>query len=115
MGLGAHDKFSFGDELQFTFGVGKQLLIGTQLFSPSIGLQLSWLSQNTIENLMDVNSGGTWMYSNAAITYDFSPSRSILMGVDIPVYEKLNGLQLATDLRWRLGLLFKIGNSSVFN
>ena len=105
--LGPHRKFQFGSEFLGILSVGTQVVMVRYLMDLSGGFETRYASMNTIEQFVDPNSGGRWHNLSATIGMNLDEKKKLFVGLDKPVAQKLNGLQLSTDLRWRTGLVTK--------
>lgn len=54
------------------------------------------------------SSGGQWVYVIPGININFSPTWSMRLSGDIPLYRKLEGTQLTTSVKFAAAILFNI-------
>jgi len=105
--------FGFGDNAIFVFGL-KYLLDYKQGFLiPDLAIKYRWGSANREETTLAPNSGGHWLSIPFGLSYDLDGTKTIRFYSELPVYQKLKGLQITTDfiVGLQLSYLIKTKNS----
>lgn len=103
-GIASHSSFSFGDEYEVAMSYQNQFSMLNRFLGFSVGVRSILASNNVINNLEDINSGGFWMASTVQVVYPISPKVGFSLGTHIPVFFRINGLQLVTRQRFNMGI-----------
>jgi len=89
--------FGFGDSAIFILAF-KYLLDYKQGFLiPDVALKYRWGSANQEEVTIAPNSGGNWFSIPLGFSYDLDGKKSLRAYGELPIYQKLEGLQITTD------------------
>jgi len=89
--------YGFGDELQISSGVSDQVLVGGQIFAPSVGLRYRSRSRDEIDNFSQENTGGRWMFAQLGVGWLPDQLSSISIKIDVPLWTRIDGTQLSND------------------
>lgn len=110
---GANDRFgpssesyNFGDELVATLSANYRLFAKTDLIA---GLRYRSLTADQFADQELPNSGGRWLNLTPGLSYEVSNSVFARVAGELPLYRKLDGIQLTTDYSLSLALFFKFG------
>ncbi len=76
--------------------------LNSSAFTPQLQVNLRWDSRERGVNADFANSGGTVAYLSPGLTAEISQKASGFLFVQLPVYQRFNGLQL--EPRWSLSL-----------
>lgn len=101
--------YQFGNELRVLTGYSDQLLIGEQLFVPSIMALFRSTGEDLINGLPSPNTGGQWLHLRPGLQWPVTPQWEIRGFVEFPLAWNLEGTQLTTSLRARLSLRYSWG------
>jgi len=101
--------YEFGNSVQFYVGIGDQLILGKQIFSPSLSLRYRYADFDQISGHPLENTGGQWVNILLALSWHMSP-RSILHVIpEIPLYSQVGGTQLTPTFRLQIGFYHSFG------
>jgi hypothetical protein len=107
--------YRFGNELQVITGISDQVIIGNELFNPSMLIRYRSTRPDLQGGEEFPNTGGRWVFLVPGLVYQSSPDFHASLAVEIPVYSYLQGVQLTTDFRISAGLYFRIKNKKNSN
>ncbi len=103
------ETYHFGNEWQIIAGISKQLMIKSEIFNTSAFMKVRQMNKNNINDLKIQGTGGLWVYIIPSVVYKMSQNINLSVIPEIPVYTKLNGTQLTTSFRIKLGISYQIG------
>jgi len=103
--LGARADFIPSTSVNFSGGVR---WLNTSRFTPQLQLNLKTETREHGAAADTANSGGTLAYLSPGLTAELTDKSKAFVFVQLPVYQRVNGLQL--ELRWLFstGLRWKI-------
>ncbi|HUI44478.1 MAG TPA: TonB-dependent receptor [Nitrospirota bacterium] len=101
--LDSRDQYKPGEGLNLTVGL---LYAGFLNFSPLVQLNYRYVVHDEGDNADQVNTGGTLLYISPGITASISPQVAVYGFVQVPVYQDLNGVQLAPRYTASLGVRY---------
>lgn len=106
-------RFAFGDNAIFNLSFRYLIDFRKGFLIPDAALQYRWGGPNREEQTIAPNSGGNWLSIPAGFTYDIDGEKSIRLYGELPIYQKLDGLQITTDfvVGVQLSYIFKKKNS----
>lgn len=106
-----NQSYKFGNELQAMLGIGDQLMIKNLVLNPGIALKYRNKTKDIINDFQLDNTGGDWLYLVGSLGIHLN--QNILFNVmpEIPIYTKVDGTQLSTDLRINMGIYLVFNNS----
>jgi len=100
--------YKFGNEFQAIAGISEQLLVGRQIFDPSLLMRFRTAGPDFLGGNQLPNTGGKWVYIVPGLTYHPSPNLHIRLAGEIPVYADLQGIQLTTSFRITAGIYYRL-------
>ncbi len=101
--------YRFGNTLQVYLGIGDQLLIGNRIIIPSLSFRYRHAWADKINDLQLDNTGGRWINIIPAVGWHISQSMIFNLVPEIPIYSKVEGIQLAPTFRIQAGLYMSLG------
>ena len=99
--------YRFGNELRLLTGYSDQLLIGKQLFVPSLMLLYRHTRKDLLNGLPSPNTGGQWLHLRTGLQWAVSPKIEVRGFAEWPMAWQLQGTQLTTALRARLSIRYQ--------
>jgi hypothetical protein len=106
-------EYQFGNAFQVVAGLGDQLLLGNRIVSPSVSIRYRHALRDRFNDFAMDNTGGQWIFLIPAVT--FHPSPRILINVipEIPVYSRVDGVQLSPSFRIQTGVYIRFGDKNI--
>ncbi len=101
--LDSRDQYKPGEGLNLTLGL---LYAGFSNLSPLLQLNYRYVVHDEGDNADEVNTGGTLLYISPGITVSVSQQVAIYGFVQVPIYQDLNGVQLAPHYTASLGVRY---------
>jgi hypothetical protein len=104
--------FAFGDEALAIIGFNYQHIASNGFWVPDVNFKYRWTDANIEQQTDAPNSGGYWLSIPIGLSYVPSEKLSIRAFTEIPIFQKLNGLQITTDytVGFQLNYTFKTDN-----
>ncbi len=102
--------YTFGDEFQITAGIADRILIGNQIFDPSISFKYRKVKSDNRDDFDLPSTGGEWVFIRPALIFQATPSVSVQGNIELPLYAKLNGTQVTTTYRINLSVIVSLQN-----
>ncbi len=112
----AGQAYQFGNSMQLIAGTGDQIMLGRVILSPSISLKFIKYWPDRVDGFQQDNSGGEWINIIPAIGWNFSPKTALYFQTEIPVYNRVEGIQLVPTFRSQIGIyhLFSMKKGSPY-
>jgi hypothetical protein len=110
--LGSQE-YKFGNSFQFYAGLGDQFIFGTRIISPSVSLRYRQASSDLINGQELSNTGGQWINFIPAIGLNLSQRTILNIIPEIPVYSRVDGVQLTPTFRIQVGLYHWFGSKKI--
>jgi hypothetical protein len=101
--LNSSDRYRPGDGANLNLGLR---YMGNAAFTPQIQLNVRRVLHDTGANADTVSTGGTLVYLSPGVSVPVSQQVSLYSFVQLPVYQKVNGVQLAPRYTATLGLRY---------
>ncbi len=89
--------FAFGNEITIIGSLRYLQVFKYGFLIPDMNLKVRWSKANSEQNTLAPNSGGNWFSFPFGITWMLDEFKSIRLYSELPVYQKLNGLQITTN------------------
>lgn len=89
--------FAFGNNAIFVLGLRYLINYKLGFLIPDVALKYRWGGANQEEESTASNSGGNWISVPIGFSYDLDGKKSVRLYGELPVYQKLDGLQITTD------------------
>ncbi len=106
--------YEFGNEFQALLSLSDRVLLGTILIDPGLTLRFRHAGRDLNDGELVPNSGGSFLFLAPSVGVQITPSLSLQSRVDLPVYVRVDGTQLAPTYRVNVGLLFRLNRTSTF-
>ncbi len=100
--------YQFGNEIVVILSLSDQIAIGGFLFNTSLSLKYRNQEHDMINDGVLINTGGDWLFLMPGITYLVNRWFSLNLSGDMPLYSRVNGVQLSTSYRLNLALYFQL-------
>jgi len=107
--------FSFGDQMNVVLAFKYLIDFKKGFIIPDLALKYRWAAPNTEQNTIAPNSGGSWLSIPVGFSYDLDGIKSIRLYGEIPIYQKLEGLQISTDFIVGLQLSYLLNKNNSDN
>ena len=101
--------YQFGRSGQVYLSLGDQLLIGNKIFAPSLSLRFRGAGPDRINGHELDNTGGQWINIIPALSWHITQNTILNLVPEIPLYSKVNGIQLTPTFRMQLGIYYRFG------
>lgn len=106
--------YEFGNEFQALMSLSDRVLLGKILFDPGLILRFRHAGRDLNDGELVPNSGGSFLFVAPSAGVQITPSLSLQSRVDLPVYARVDGTQLAPTYRVNVGLLFRLDRTETF-
>ncbi len=111
--------YQFGHSTQAYLGYLDQFLLGKVLISPSLQVKYRHVLEDRISGVELLNTGGQWLYLVPGLSWHIRPKLILNLAPEIPIYSRVNGIQLSTTFRFQAGIYVLIDmkkekNSNLF-
>jgi len=100
--------YQFGTETQLTLGASDQLFLLGQLFSPGLSLLYRHAQGDRTNDVVTPSTGGDFVFLQPSLSVAPGSPISWQFALDLPVYTKVIGTQVAPSLRLNTGILIKL-------
>ena len=107
--------YQFGAETQLTLGASDQLFALGQIFSPGLSVLYRRAAADRTNGVVTPSTGGDFVFLQPALTLAPGGRLSWQLALDLPVYTRVVGTQVAPTLRLNTGLLVRIGTREPLN
>jgi len=104
--------YHFGNEIQAMLGVSDQFVLGSKLIDPSLSFRYRNAAEDEQNEIILPNTGGQWIFAQPAVLLWLNSALGIRLASDIPVYSKVDGLQLSPTYRLNGGIFVPLNFSS---
>jgi hypothetical protein len=101
--------YQFGNSVQAYLGIGDQVIIGNEIFSPSFSLRYRHAWTNKINGRVLDNTGGQWINVIPAISWHIRQNTILHLIPEIPLYSNVEGIQLTPTFRMQIGIYHTFG------
>ena len=102
--------YQFGNSFQVNLGMGDQVLFRNRIIAPSLSLRFRYTMGDRINSHILDNTGGEWLNIIPAVSWHLRPNTILHLVPEIPLYSRVEGLQLTPTFRIQVGLYHAIGN-----
>ena len=102
--VNSHEDYRPGASLDFTAGIR---YTGFQGLTPQIQITPRFAAKDKLNGDADADSGGTTVYLSPGLTVPVSKNVKIYGFVQLPIYQNLNGYQLAPKCIFSVGTRFE--------
>lgn len=100
--------YEFGNELQTTFILADQWLVGNSIVSPSIGVKYRRQDEDRINDQIVPSTGGQWIFFKPGIQYFLFQSMALQVNAELPLLSDIIGTQLTPTLRINAGIYIRL-------
>lgn len=107
--------FAFGDEAVALIGLRYLQDYKLGFLIPDISLRYRWGGPNKEQNNTAPNSGGHWLSLPVGFSYVHDDIKSIRLYGEIPIYQKIEGLQITTKFLIGLQMTYLIKKKTTDN
>lgn len=101
--------YQFGHSFQVYLGFGEQMNIGTQIISASLFFRYRQAFPDRVSSQVLDNTGGQWLNIIPSIGWHLKSNTILQIVPEIPLYGKVEGIQLSPTFRLQFGLYHTIG------
>ncbi len=98
--------FKSGNELIFSTSFNYLWVLKSWFVLPDFGIKFRFSAPNEEERSLAPNSGGYWLQLPLGVQFQPSEKVAVRLFSEIPIQEKLNGLQITTDMKWGVQLRY---------
>lgn len=107
--FGAHPGYRFGHTLQNFTALSYRWVMGEYLSGTFAGLAYQHKWQDIFDGgFVNENTGGDWINLNAGYQWQINPKFNTSISGGIPLFRKVQGLQLSTTFQFNLSVGFTI-------
>lgn len=97
--------YRFGNELQLTLGVSDRVFLLGQLLDPGVSLLYRQAAADRTNDAITPSTGGSFFFLQPSLGIALSSRLNWQLAVDLPVYTKVTGTQVAPTLRFNTGFI----------
>ena len=105
---GGQQTYRFGNDLQIIMGMGDEVFIFNQIFSPSLGLRYRKAERDRIDGFNSSATGGEFLFLRLSTGWSVSPTSTLSIITEFPLDIRVNETQLAPTFNFNLGFYKKI-------
>lgn len=102
------NNYKFGNETQFFFSVTDQFLLFKSIFRPNLTLKYRSVLNDEINSKEISNTGGQWFFLKPSFSLELMDNISLLSSIELPIYSKVEGIQLTPTYRLNVGVLIQL-------
>jgi hypothetical protein len=102
------EEYRLGNELQVNLGGSYPLTPALQILAQVNGRFRGMDDPGRTDALRD-NTGGTWIYGSPGLRVQIAPAIAAYGYVQLPVYERVNRIQLVAPSHWVFGTTYSLG------
>ncbi|MCK4745788.1 MAG: hypothetical protein KAT15_02080 [Bacteroidales bacterium] len=106
--------YKFGNSFQLYLGMGDQVNFRNAIFSTSLSLRFRKAFSDRINGLKLDNTGGQWINIIPSFGWHISQNTIIHILPEIPVYSKVEGIQLTPTFRLQAGIYHTFGRKNKY-
>ena len=103
--------YQFGNELQVSAAIADRLILGKNLFDPSVTFRFRHVRADRFNSEQVPSTGGTWLFFSPGLSYWLSPNHALNARADLPLYADITGTQVTPTFRINFGLFVKINRN----
>lgn len=107
--------YRFGNSYQLFAGISDRLPLGNILIEPALSFRFRKAYQDRINGQKIVNTGGEWIYFSPSIGLIPFPNVMLFASGELPVFSRLDGTQLSTAYRIRVGIYYLLNRKNKNN
>lgn len=100
--------YQFGNEWQLQMGLSDQLLLFSQVISPSLSVKYRSVQADANDGFEVPSTGGRWLFIKPGLSYAINSDIILMTTLDIPVYANLEGTQVTPTFRFNTSVLFNL-------
>jgi hypothetical protein len=103
--------YQFGNEILGQASIVEKFNFGKQIIDLGITLRYRYQGVDVFNETVLPNTGGHFLFLTPGVTYYFSPELSLNLSGDIPLYNYVEGTQLAPTYRFNVGMFLAINRN----
>ena len=96
--------YQFGNDFYWLNSISDQLPLKNAVLSPTLGLRYRIIGISEINDIALDNTGGQWLTAMLAASIKWNKLPLLYVSGELPVYSKVNGVQLSTSYRFNIGI-----------
>ncbi|MDX2069034.1 MAG: transporter [Haliscomenobacter sp.] len=100
--------YRFGQDLQAIAGFSRNIFALKQIWPLALGLRYRYTTADQQNQNELPNTGGEWLYARLNLGLAFNPATQLQLGLEIPFYTHLQGVQLSSHYQFNLTYLGEI-------
>jgi len=100
--------YQFGTETQLTLGASDQIFLLGQIISPGISVLYRRAAADRTNGVATPSTGGDFLFVQPAVSVSPGSRISWQLALDLPVYTKVVGTQVAPTFRLNTGILVQL-------
>lgn len=97
--------YRFGNEIMINSQFSYPLFVGKRWFDIMIGTRFRNQQDDLINEELFPNSGGSFLFANVGLRFNFDDKQSIMLNGFVPVYRNVGGTQVTTSGRFQISYL----------
>lgn len=107
--------YKFGNELQVFLTGSDQFILLKQLIDTALGVKYRKVDFDSINNNPIPNTGGEWFFLIPSVSYNLNSNTRLNLSTEIPIFSKVNGIQLTPTNRLTIGVVVEMFKSNSLN
>ena len=96
--------YQFGNDFYWLNSISDQIPLKNAVLSPTLGLRYRIIGISEINDIALDNTGGQWLTAMLAASIKWNKLPLLYVSGELPVYSKVNGVQLSTSYRFNIGI-----------
>jgi hypothetical protein len=97
-------EYKFGNDFYWLNSISDQLPLKNAVLSPTLGLRYRIIGISEINDTQLDNTGGQWLTAMLAASIKWNKLPTFNVSAELPLYNKVNGIQLSTSYRFNVGI-----------
>ncbi len=110
-GIRQAQTYQFGTETQLSLGASDQLFLFGQIISPGLSVLYRHAAADRTNGVVTPSTGGDFLFVQPTVSISPSSRISWQLALDLPVYTKVIGTQVAPTFRLNTGILVQLAAS----
>ncbi|MEM9258089.1 MAG: hypothetical protein AAGA62_00500 [Bacteroidota bacterium] len=103
--------YQFGAETQVTLGISDQVFWSSLLLQPGLSLLFRHAESDRTNDIITPSTGGDFLFIQPSLGVQITQNINWQLALDLPVYTKVTGTQVAPTLRLNTGFLVNLSLS----
>ncbi len=100
--------YDFGNETQSILTYADQVLLGSLILNPSMGLKFRHVNEDKNDGIIVPGTGGTWLFVRPGLAVPMGTHTEIQSTLELPLFAHVVGTQVTPTVRFNIAVLFSL-------